>query len=124
MKKKRRRKCPHCRELFRPDPRNRHHQRYCSQAPCQRASKAADRSEIDDIQAIQPPGLGADEATYFAIALPLKLFDDARQVYTSVSWDRPIGHRCRIVSRGRLRRKSWSGSNSYAGTTSGRLAQL
>src|SRR5690606_38234281 len=41
MKKKRRRKCPHCRELFRPDPRNRHHQRYCSKPSCQRASKAA-----------------------------------------------------------------------------------
>lgn len=41
MKKKRRGKCPHCRELFRPDPRNRHHQRYCSKAECQRASKAA-----------------------------------------------------------------------------------
>lgn len=41
MKKKRRRKCPHCRELFRPDPRNRRHQRYCSKAQCQRASKGA-----------------------------------------------------------------------------------
>lgn len=41
MKKKRRRKCPHCRKLFRPDPRNRHHQRYCSKPECQRASKAA-----------------------------------------------------------------------------------
>jgi len=41
MKKKRRRKCPHCRELFRLDPRNRHHQRYCSKHECQRASKAA-----------------------------------------------------------------------------------
>lgn len=41
MKKKRRRKCPHCRELCRPDPRNRRHQRYCSKPECQRASKAA-----------------------------------------------------------------------------------
>lgn len=41
MKKQRRRKCRHCRELFRPDPRNRYHQRYCSAQPCQRASKAA-----------------------------------------------------------------------------------
>jgi hypothetical protein len=41
MKKKRRRKCLHCRQLFRPDPRNRRHQRYCSEGECQRASKAA-----------------------------------------------------------------------------------
>ncbi|NIR29015.1 MAG: hypothetical protein GWN84_06810 [Gammaproteobacteria bacterium] len=41
MKKKRRHKCLHCRELFRPDPRNRHHQRYCSKPECRRASKAA-----------------------------------------------------------------------------------
>ena len=40
MKKKRRRKCPHCREFFRADPRNRYHQRYCSKTECQRASKA------------------------------------------------------------------------------------
>lgn len=41
MKKKRRGKCRHCRELFRCDPRSRHHQRYCSKAECQRVSKAA-----------------------------------------------------------------------------------
>lgn len=41
MKKKRRRKCLHCRKLFRPDPRNRRHQRYCSERACRRASKAA-----------------------------------------------------------------------------------
>lgn len=39
--KKRRRKCSHCRELFRPDPRSRYHQRFCSKAECQRESKAA-----------------------------------------------------------------------------------
>jgi hypothetical protein len=27
--------------LFRPDPRNLRHQRYCSESPCRRASKAA-----------------------------------------------------------------------------------
>jgi hypothetical protein len=37
----RRRKCLHCGELFCPDPRNRHHQRYCSKAQCRQASKAA-----------------------------------------------------------------------------------
>lgn len=41
MKKKRRRKCLHCRKLFRPDPRNRRHQRYCAEPACRRASKAA-----------------------------------------------------------------------------------
>ena len=34
------RKCKCCRKLFRPDPRNRHHQRYCSQPQCRAARKA------------------------------------------------------------------------------------
>ena len=34
------RKCKCCRRLFRPDPRNRHHQRYCSQPRCRAARKA------------------------------------------------------------------------------------
>ena len=41
MKRKRRRKCLHCGQLFTPDPRNRYHQRYCTEAACRRASKAA-----------------------------------------------------------------------------------
>jgi hypothetical protein len=36
-----RRKCKCCRKLFRPDPRNRRHQRYCAEPPCRAASKAA-----------------------------------------------------------------------------------
>jgi hypothetical protein len=36
-----RRKCKCCRKLFRPDPRNRRHQHYCSEPPCRAASKAA-----------------------------------------------------------------------------------
>jgi hypothetical protein len=36
-----RRKCKCCHKLFRPDPRNRHHQRYCSAPSCRAASKAA-----------------------------------------------------------------------------------
>ena len=36
-----RRKCRHCGQLFRPDPRNLRHQRYCSAKECRRASKAA-----------------------------------------------------------------------------------
>jgi len=40
MSRQRRRKCRHCGELLRPDPRNLRHQRYCSQPPCRRASKA------------------------------------------------------------------------------------
>jgi hypothetical protein len=41
MKRGRRRKCLCCGSLFRPDPRNRWHQRYCSQPACRKASKAA-----------------------------------------------------------------------------------
>ncbi len=41
MKKRRRRKCLNRHQLLRPDPRNRHHQRYCSQSDCRHASKAA-----------------------------------------------------------------------------------
>jgi hypothetical protein len=41
MSQQRRRKCRHCGALFRPDPRNIRHQRFCSKPPCRRASKAA-----------------------------------------------------------------------------------
>ena len=41
MKHARRRKCLCCGELFRPDPRNRRHQRHCGEAACRKASKAA-----------------------------------------------------------------------------------
>jgi len=40
MAQGRRRKCKCCRRLFRPDPRNRHHQRYCSQPRCRAVRKA------------------------------------------------------------------------------------
>ena len=40
MTTRRRRKCRHCGQLFRPDPRNLRHQRYCSAKECRRASKA------------------------------------------------------------------------------------
>jgi hypothetical protein len=36
-----RRKCKCCRRLFRPDPRNLRHQRYCSEPSCRAARKAA-----------------------------------------------------------------------------------
>ena len=39
-----RRKCKCCRTLFHPDPRNRHHQRYCSATACRAASKAASQA--------------------------------------------------------------------------------
>src|SRR5208337_3616495 len=39
-----RRKCKCCLKLFRPDPRNRHHQRYCSAPACRAASKAASQA--------------------------------------------------------------------------------
>lgn len=40
MKQHRRRKCRHCGDLFRPDPRNLRHQRYCAKPACRQASKA------------------------------------------------------------------------------------
>jgi hypothetical protein len=40
MKRPAKRKCRHCKQFFRPDHRNRHHQRYCSKAACRRQSKA------------------------------------------------------------------------------------
>jgi len=39
-----RRKCRCCLKLFRPDPRNRRHQRYCSAPACKAASKAASQA--------------------------------------------------------------------------------
>lgn len=39
-----RRKCPCCRKLFRPEARNRHHQRYCSKPDCRAASKASSQA--------------------------------------------------------------------------------
>jgi hypothetical protein len=39
-----RRRCLCCRTLFRPDPRNRRHQRYCSMPRCRAASKAASQA--------------------------------------------------------------------------------
>ncbi len=36
-----RRKCLCCRTFFFPDPRNAHHQRYCTAPPCRQASKVA-----------------------------------------------------------------------------------
>lgn len=41
MQRGRRRKCLCCQELFRPDPRNHRHQRYCSEPACRHASHAA-----------------------------------------------------------------------------------
>jgi len=41
MKQHRQRKCRHCGELFRPDPRNLRHQHYCGKPECRKASKAA-----------------------------------------------------------------------------------
>ena len=39
-----RRKCKCCLKLFRPDPRNRRHQFYCSGSGCRAASKAASQA--------------------------------------------------------------------------------
>jgi hypothetical protein len=44
MARGRRRKCKCCLKLFRPDPCNRRHQRYCSAPRCRRASKTASQA--------------------------------------------------------------------------------
>ena len=41
MKRARRRRCLCCHELFKPDSRNRRHQRYCCKPACQCASHIA-----------------------------------------------------------------------------------
>ena len=41
MPRCRQRKCGHCGQLYEPDPRNRYHQRYCSEPACRQASKTA-----------------------------------------------------------------------------------
>lgn len=41
MKRRRRRKCPHCGQLYWPDPRNRYHQVYCPATACQQARQWA-----------------------------------------------------------------------------------
>ena len=44
MSRCRRRKCRHCGQLYEVDPRNRYHQRHCSQPACRQASKAASQA--------------------------------------------------------------------------------
>jgi len=44
MARGQRRKCKCCQKLFRPDPRNRRHQRYCAAPQCRAASKAASQA--------------------------------------------------------------------------------
>jgi hypothetical protein len=41
IKKHRKHKCYHCKELYHTDYRNRYHQKYCSKPECQHASKHA-----------------------------------------------------------------------------------
>ena len=45
MQSSRRRKCCHCRELFKPDPRNRTRQKYCSKLDCRKTSKEASQKK-------------------------------------------------------------------------------
>jgi len=45
MRLLRKRKCLHCRQLFRPDPRNARKQEYCFQPECRKASKAASQKK-------------------------------------------------------------------------------
>ena len=45
MQKPQRRKCRHCQELFKLDPRNAAKQKYCSKPECRRASKTASQKK-------------------------------------------------------------------------------
>ena len=45
MQKPQRRKCRHCLELFKLDPRNAAKQKYCSKPECRRASKTASQKK-------------------------------------------------------------------------------
>ena len=45
MKRQMQRKCLCCCELFRADPRNLRHQKYCSKGACRKASKAASQRQ-------------------------------------------------------------------------------
>jgi len=45
MRKSRKPKCAHCKQLFRPDPRNVKRQKYCSRPECRKASKAASQKK-------------------------------------------------------------------------------
>ena len=45
MRKSRKPKCLHCRQFFRPDPRNIKKQKYCSRPECRKASKAASQKK-------------------------------------------------------------------------------
>lgn len=45
MSKQKKRKCPHCRKLFYPDPRNISRQSYCSQPDCRKANKVASQKK-------------------------------------------------------------------------------
>jgi len=41
IRRKKKRKCKHCKDFFIPDPKNAYHQKYCSEPDCKKASKAA-----------------------------------------------------------------------------------
>lgn len=45
MGENRLRRCVHCGQLFTPDARNAHHQRYCPAPACRLASKHASQSK-------------------------------------------------------------------------------
>ncbi len=45
MRKIKKKKCRHCRQLFEPDHRNREKQNYCEKSPCRKASKKASQKK-------------------------------------------------------------------------------
>jgi hypothetical protein len=70
-----RRKCKCCQELFRPDPRNRHHQRYCSapaaeqpaKPPAKRAGSLPPRTRTSSTARCTWPGFGRGGRAILAI---------------------------------------------------------
>lgn len=61
MRQRRRRRCLCCKELFLPDPRSRYHQRFCSKADCQKASKALSQARWRAQSGNQDYWRGAEE---------------------------------------------------------------
>lgn len=45
MRKRKQKQCIHCKQLFDPDHRNYHHQQYCSNEECRKASKRASQKK-------------------------------------------------------------------------------
>ena len=67
-------KCLNCHKLFRPDPRNRRHQKYCSQPECRAASKVASQQHwlVLSIGGAWKTNSKADEPKRLMLSIPRK----------------------------------------------------